>query len=68
MKNWKKVLCGAALLVGTTVGGSLPANAVTCTINDPDASGASASVSRGSNSTTITVTPPTNTPSAPTCV
>lgn len=67
MKNWKKLLCGAVMVAGTTVIGVGPAGAITCTINDPDLSGTSVSVSRGTNSTTITVNPPTNTPSAPTC-
>lgn len=38
-----------------------------CTISDPDASGAGASVSRGENSTTVSVNPPDNPPGAPSC-
>lgn len=38
-----------------------------CTISDPDLSGTEISISRGQNSTTITVNPPNNTPGVPSC-
>lgn len=57
MKNWKRLLGGAALIVGTTL--VSPANAVTCTVTDPSASTDSAlDVSRTGNQTTVSATPP----------
>lgn len=38
-----------------------------CMISDPDLSGTEISVSRGPNSTTITVNPPDNGPGVPSC-
>lgn len=57
MKNWKRLLVGATMLVGSTIVGLTPANALTCTVTDPNVSGTNVSVTRGENSTTVTAEP-----------
>lgn len=57
MKTWKRLLVGTTLLIGTSVVGLAQANAVSCTVTDPNAAGTTVGVARGDNSTTVTAEP-----------
>ncbi len=57
MSKWKRILLGTGVLVASGIVGLAPANAVSCTITDPNLAGTSVGVSRGEDSTTVTAEP-----------
>lgn len=57
MKTWKRLLIGTTMLVGSSMVGLAPANAITCTVTDPSVAGTTVGASRGENSTTVTAEP-----------